>query len=136
MVLLYQIFELMMQDRIKPKLCVIHKIEGLLKGHHDGAANFIEALFRVARKYNGWFITTANFIDAYGINKATARMYEWAMTKILFRHPSRSLNKLDEIVNLYLPSHAKSLLKGLKHDTECLIHSKGDFYKHQFTEQA
>jgi len=133
--LLFHIFESMMLNRSQFKFCLIHKICDLLKGNNDGVAGFIEVILRTARRFSGGFITTASSLENYDVNKSTACVFNYAVSKIVFKHSPGSIKKLNNVKHIYFDPRTKNVLKILKESSvcsECLIQTGDGINTHRF----
>ena len=125
LVLMYQISEAMyLGNRNQIKSCVIDEAWDLLGGANTGAASFIEAGYRTARRYKANFVTITQSINDYYKNATSQAALENSDYNVILGQKSESIDQLKTSGRFNLNSFGERLLKSLKKTddySECVI---------------
>jgi len=125
LVLMYQISEAMyLGERFQQKSCIIDEAWDLLGTDNEGSAQFIEAGFRTARKYNANFITIVQSINDYFKNNASIASFENSDIKIILGQTTEAIDQLKKSERLSLDAFTERLYKSLRKTddySECII---------------
>ena len=125
LVLMYQISEAMyLGSRNQIKSCVIDEAWDLLGGDNDGAAKFIEAGYRTARRYKANFVTITQSINDYFKNATSRAALENSDYNVILGQKPESIDQLRTSGRFNLSSYGERLFKSLRKTddySECII---------------
>jgi conjugal transfer ATP-binding protein TraC len=125
LVLMYQISEAMyLGDRRQTKSCIIDEAWDLLGGDNDGAAAFIEAGYRTARRYNANFVTITQSINDYFKNATSKAAFENSDNNIILGQKPETIEDLKKNGKLEMDGYTERLFKSLRKAddfSECII---------------
>ena len=125
LVLMYTISERMyLGDRRQVKSCIIDEAWDLLGGDNDGAASFIEAGYRTARRYNANFVTITQSVNDYFKNATFTAAFENSDYHIILGQKAESIDQLKKSERLSIDAFTERLLKSLRKTddySECVI---------------
>jgi len=125
LVLMYHISQVMyLGSRNQRKSCIIDEAWDLFGGDNDGAAQFIEAGYRTARRYNANFVTIVQSINDYFKNSTTIASFENSDTKIIFGQTTEAIDQIKKSERLAMDAYTERLFKSLRKTdeySECII---------------
>jgi conjugal transfer ATP-binding protein TraC len=134
LVLMYHISEVMyLGERRQVKSCVIDEAWDLFGGDNEGAAQFIEAGYRTARRYNANFVTIVQSVNDYFKNSTTIAAFENSDTKIILGQTPEAIDQIKKSERLAMDAYQERLFKSLRKTdeySECIIKTSSGISVH------
>jgi conjugal transfer ATP-binding protein TraC len=125
MIMMYHITKQMYFTRDRRKIVIIDEAWDLLSG--AAIAEFIEAGYRRARKYNGAFMSANQSVDDYFRNPAAKAALDNSDWVFLLRQKPEAIETMDKLGQLPMDDGMKRLLQSLRTEhgaySEVFIHS-------------
>ena len=135
LVLMYQISQTMyLGSRHQQKSCIIDEAWDLLGGDNDGAAKFIEAGYRTARRYNSNFVTITQSINDYYKNSTSLAAFENSDYKLILGQNPETIDQVKQSGRMNLDAYTERLFKSLRKNdeySECVIKSSSGISVHR-----
>jgi len=135
LVLMYHISEVMyLGERYQVKSCIIDEAWDLFGGDNEGAAQFIEAGFRTARRYHANFVTIVQSVNDYFKNSTTIAAFENSDTKIILGQTPETIDQIKKFGRLNMDAYLERLFKSLRKTdeySECIIITPSGFSVHR-----
>lgn len=135
LVLMYQISQTMyLGNRKQQKSCIIDEAWDLLGGDNDGAAQFIEAGYRTARRYNANFLSITQSVNDYYKNNTSLAAFENADYKIILGQNPETIDQIKKSERMNLDPYQERLFKSLRKTdeySECVIKSPSSTSVHR-----
>lgn len=125
LVLMYQISQAMyLSDRSQIKSCIVDEAWDLLGGDNDGAAKFIEAGYRTARRFRANFVTITQSINDYFKNPTSIAAFENSDYNVVLGQKTESIDQVKKLERFNLDPFSERLFKSLRKTddySECII---------------
>ncbi len=96
------------------KVCLIDEAWQLMDGDNSAAAKFIENGYRVARKYNGCFMTIVQGITDYYKSATTKALIQNSGWYIWLKQKDTTIEQLHRDKQLDLDAYKKTMIKSLR----------------------
>lgn len=126
LIMMYRITQEMYQNRSVKKIVIIEEAWDLIGSGSTAEAEFIEAGYRRARKYNGAFGSVAQSVDVYYRNESTRAMIDNADWMFMLRQKPEAIDRLSKEEKIHLDEHTRRQMASIT--TEHGLYS--DIYVH------